>query len=289
MLNTVCLYIIYFFFYSAVGWLGESIYCSVGARRPVNRGFLTGPMCPIYGTGTLVLSVCLYPFREHLVFVFFAGVVLCDIVEYITSYLMEKLFHARWWDYSNEFMNLHGRICLKHSIYWGAASVGFVWLIHPYIEKLFLEHLDERLLLPLSAVILSVFTIDVINSVRKALDIRKLQMKLQRLAETIEQMPVQFKNTLEELVDDIHVEVIKTGDKLTGKRRDAVEQLQDLLSNIEQKLKPAKKDKTGRKRFRQIYSNPYLIRNLQGYVDRIRGAFEKAQNSFDKTGTDTDK
>ena len=130
---TIVTYVLYFFFYSAVGWLGESIYCSVGARKWVNRGFLKGPMCPIYGTGALAMAITLTPVKNldirvpmfgHDVLitpllVFIAGMVVCDIVEFITSVLMEKLFHARWWDYSNKKFNIQGRICLGHTFYWG--------------------------------------------------------------------------------------------------------------------------------------------------------------------------
>lgn len=101
---TIVTYVLYFFFYSAVGWLGESIYCSVGARKWVNRGFLKGPMCPIYGTGALAMAITLTPVKNldirvpmfgHDVLitpllVFIAGMVVCDIVEFITSVLMES-------------------------------------------------------------------------------------------------------------------------------------------------------------------------------------------------------
>lgn len=101
---TIVVYVLYFFFYSAVGWLGESIYCSVGARKWVNRGFLKGPMCPIYGTGALAMAITLTPVKNldlrvplfgHSVLitpllVFIAGMVVCDIVEFITSVLMES-------------------------------------------------------------------------------------------------------------------------------------------------------------------------------------------------------
>lgn len=125
---TIVTYVLYFFFYSAVGWLGESIYCSVGARKWVNRGFLKGPMCPIYGTGALAMAITLTPVKNldirvpmfgHDVLitpllVFIAGMVVCDIVEFITSVLMEKLFHARWWDYSNKKFNIQGHLPRAH-------------------------------------------------------------------------------------------------------------------------------------------------------------------------------
>lgn len=184
-MQTVYLYILYFFFYSAVGWAFESIYCSIGERKLINRGFLTGPMCPIYGTGTLVMEILLYnPFRDNPIAVFFLGMLFCDIVEYLTSFIMEKLFNARWWDYKDELLNIKGRICLKHTIIWGMGSLAFVKIVHPRIEVLF-GNLSDRTIKITVIVILSVFVVDVIFAVIKALDIRKLHTKLIELKETI--------------------------------------------------------------------------------------------------------
>ena len=88
-MNTVLFYVVEFFFYSAAGWLIESLYCSIGEGRIINRGFLTGPMCPIYGTAALVMTVCLYnPFFDRPLLVFLLGMLLCNVVEYMTSFLM---------------------------------------------------------------------------------------------------------------------------------------------------------------------------------------------------------
>ena len=184
-MQTVYLYILYFFFYSAVGWAFESAYCSMGERKLINRGFLTGPMCPIYGTGTLVMEVLLYnPFRDNPIAIFFLGMLLCDIVEYLTSFIMEKLFNARWWDYKDELLNIKGRICLKHTIIWGMGSLAFVKIVHPRIEVLFGNLSDKTIKITVIA-ILAVFVVDVIFAVIKALDIRKLRAKLIELKETI--------------------------------------------------------------------------------------------------------
>ena len=185
IMQTVYLYILYFFFYSAVGWAFESAYCSMGERKLINRGFLTGPMCPIYGTGTLVMEVLLYnPFRDNPIAIFFLGMLLCDIVEYLTSFIMEKLFNARWWDYKDELLNIKGRICLKHTIIWGMGSLAFVKIVHPRIEVLFGNLSDKTIKITVIA-ILAVFVVDVIFAVIKALDIRKLRAKLIELKETI--------------------------------------------------------------------------------------------------------
>ena len=93
-------YILYFFIYSMLGWVCECLYCGIGAKRFVNRGFLEGPYCPIYGWGALFVLYALRPFRDHIVLLFLAGMVGTSVLEYVTSYVMEKLFHSKWWDYS---------------------------------------------------------------------------------------------------------------------------------------------------------------------------------------------
>ncbi len=177
MLDTFLNYTLYFFFYSNAGWLIESIYCSYAAKKWINRGFLTGPICPIYGAGALVMAIFLERFADRWYLVFILGVILCDIVEFVTSVILEKLFHARWWDYSNKFMNIQGRICLLHSTYWGVMSLVFVYLVHPFFRRGF-ELIPDIVRNVILAVILVIFTYDFAKTVIATADIRKLNTKL---------------------------------------------------------------------------------------------------------------
>lgn len=185
MLEKIALIAIYFFFYSALGWLVESIYCSAAAKKIINRGFLTGPICPIYGTGAVVMTLLLTPLTEHPALVFIVGLVVCDAVEFVTSYIMEKLFHARWWDYSNKWLNIQGRICFRHSMYWGIASVLFIYFIHPNIGEKIFSDMPAKYLYIILAVILVIFAFDLANAVRKALDIKDMMDKLKKLRDNI--------------------------------------------------------------------------------------------------------
>lgn len=162
-------YIFYFFFYSIVGWILETVCCSIYYKKPINRGFLKGPFVPIYGTGAVVLGVCLMPFYEKFGYTWYIiplvillGVVIADIVEYLTSFLMEKLFNARWWDYSNEFMNLHGRICLKHSIYWALATGAFIYIVHPFVIKQIKLWVTDEMRNIIIIIVAVIFAIDLI-------------------------------------------------------------------------------------------------------------------------------
>lgn len=180
-------YVLMFFLYSLLGWTVESTYRSLGEtyrarkttkeKKIINSGFLFGPMCPIYGTGALVFDVLLTPFKNHWWAVILLGMLFADIVEYVTSVLMEKLFHARWWDYSNEFMNLNGRICLKHTAYWAVFSMIYVYGVAPVYDYL-LSFIPQNVRYIMLAVIFAVFIVDLVLTVRDALDIQRLMNKL---------------------------------------------------------------------------------------------------------------
>lgn len=257
-MNKIPIYILLFFFYSAAGWFVESLYRSIGEKRIINSGFLTGPMCPIYGTGALVMIVFLYnPFRENMLAVFLLGMLLCDMVEYITSVLMEILFHARWWDYTYEFLNIRGRICLKHTLYWGIASVAFVKLLHPKIDSI-VQNFDLKTVRILLIVVFVVFFLDVANSVRKALDIRKLQDKLSKILESVSTAFSNVKTTLEDKKTSLQLSIENKSDRFYDTRIEAFEELQGIIQEFELRFSKGKTDKSDKKK----YSNRFLRNNF---------------------------
>ncbi|NTU88330.1 MAG: putative ABC transporter permease [Actinobacteria bacterium] len=128
-------YIVYFFIYSFIGWAYESIYCSIIERRVINRGFLNGPFCPIYGAGAIADILLLGTIQNPLV-LFMTGAVVASILEYLTSWLLEMIFHAKWWDYSHMGFNLNGRVCLLGAVVFGAFAVTLILFIHPVTIRL---------------------------------------------------------------------------------------------------------------------------------------------------------
>ncbi len=200
---TILDYIFYFFFYSFIGWFFESCYCSIRPKKWVNRGFLRGPICPIYGTGGLVMMVCLLPLRhitENLyvneLLIFIAGAILCDIVEFMTSYIMEKLFNARWWDYSNKKFNIQGRICLTHTFYWGTCSCLFVFILEPIMNLYLVGQVSESSRNILTYIFLTVFAFDLLDTVIHALGIRDISSKFMKLSEEISEFAIQVYSTV---------------------------------------------------------------------------------------------
>lgn len=134
MITTLEHYFLWFLFYSFIGWMYESILVSCQQHRLVNRGFLNGPLCPIYGTGA-ILGVAILGNVRNPIIIFLISMVGATILEYTTSWVMEQLFHARWWDYSNFRFNLQGRVCLLGALIFGLGGVGVVLGSQPYVER----------------------------------------------------------------------------------------------------------------------------------------------------------
>ncbi|MBZ9606267.1 hypothetical protein G9F73_000210 [Clostridium estertheticum] len=123
----------YFIIYSFMGWCLETVYATVKKKEFINRGFLHGPFCPIYGFGTLAIIILLKHIETNYIFLFLGSVFLTSALEYMTGYILETAFNSTWWDYSDEPYNLKGRICLSFSIIWGFVSIFILKVIHPYI------------------------------------------------------------------------------------------------------------------------------------------------------------
>ncbi len=111
--------ILYINEFSFFGWIYESTFVSIRDRKLINRGFLTGPLLPLYGTGATLVYVTLRPLEAHPSLLFISGMAIATITEYIVALLLEKLTHAKWWDYSNEPYNFQGRVALIPSLFWG--------------------------------------------------------------------------------------------------------------------------------------------------------------------------
>ena len=130
-MNDIPTLFLLFVLYSFLGWACESAYCSIPAGRFVNRGFLTGPFCPIYGAGALLIAAALAPLKGRIFLLFVASAMLTSLLEYMTGLLLETLFHVKYWDYSGYRFNLQGRVCLRNSLMFGAGGVAVVYFLEP--------------------------------------------------------------------------------------------------------------------------------------------------------------
>ena len=167
-----CIYFLLFIIYSFLGWLLEVINIYITSKKFVNRGFLIGPICPIYGYGVLAIIFLIGPDTHDFISVFLKSILVCAILEYFTSYLMEKIFKARWWDYSKNKFNINGRICLETMIPFGLLATLIVYIIHPVIKKLVLL-INPMIRLILTIILLIIYIVDniisfnVMNKIRK--------------------------------------------------------------------------------------------------------------------------
>ena len=207
--------------YSIIGWCGEMVYCSICQRKLCEkRGFLNGPVCPIYGHGALVVLLCLHGGCKNPLLTFLLGAVLTSLVEYITSFAMEKLFHMRWWDYSQYKFHLNGRVCLLNSTLFGLASVFLCHFANPPITAWLAGLLASGAAVPLSLILLAVYLTDIVLSVRGAIQLggrlARLHAIYGELSEKLESMTAEARQT-------VHTKLEERGGELTA-RLEAVRQ-----------------------------------------------------------------
>lgn len=178
---TVYQLILLFFVYAFLGWCVEVCFQAVTTGKIVNRGFLNGPWCPIYGVGMVSVLLLLSPVSDHLVLLFLLGMLLCSLVELVVGWLLEKIFHTRWWDYTDRPFQLGGYICLEFSLMWGLAVTFTVRLIHPAIFAFvnFFPHLVGWILI---GILCGAFVADFIVTLVTIVGIRKELGELQRVA-----------------------------------------------------------------------------------------------------------
>ena len=164
--------VFFFFIYAFLGWCTEVIYACVNSGKFVNRGFLNGPYCPIYGFGVVAVVMCIYPVKDNLPVLFFGSVILTTALEFVTGFILEKIFNEKWWDYSDEHFNIKGYICLKFSLMWGLACIIVVRVIHPLIIK-FVDFVPRLIGIIIISVLSAGILSDIIITVLAIMKIRK--------------------------------------------------------------------------------------------------------------------
>lgn len=147
----------YFFIYAFLGWCLEVVFCTVNSGQWVNRGFLNGPVCPIYGAGMCIVLLVLEPLVNNTLLLFLGSMVLTSALELVTGFVLKKAFHTSWWDYSDQPFNIGGYICLKFSLAWGLGGMAAVRLLHPPIARMVdrLPHTAGWVLLGVFGVVLA--------------------------------------------------------------------------------------------------------------------------------------
>lgn len=168
----------FYFIYSFIGWCLEVCNAVIRKRKFINRGFVSGPLCPIYGAGAVAFAIFLPELRENPFFLFSGGVILASFLEFITGMLLEKIFHKKWWDYSGIRFNFEGYICLRYSLLWGGLAVLLVYVVNP-LMKSFLGLIPDFVEMLLLWILAALLLLDAIGT---SLAILGMQKKMEKLA-----------------------------------------------------------------------------------------------------------
>ncbi len=170
-MNNILYYFFLFFIYAVIGWIVEVIYVFIIDKKLVNRGFLIGPYIPIYGVCATIMTLYLTQYKDNPLTVFILAMFICSFIEYMTSYTMEKLFKARWWDYSNQKFNLNGRTCLLNTFLFGVLALVLIYIVNPPLLSL-IDKINKNTLNIISVICLVIFLIDLVISTKVILNLK---------------------------------------------------------------------------------------------------------------------
>ena len=246
-------WVLFFFIYSFIGWVWECCFVSVRKRRWVNRGFMYGPMLPIYGFGALAVLISTIRVRDSIPLIFLFGMVGATLLEYVTGAVMERLFNVKYWDYSNQKFNLNGYICLTSSLGWGLFSVLLVKFVHVPIEGAVLKIptiIAEGIAFVLTvaaavdvkegiAFVLTVAAaVDVTQSFNDAMDLKRILAQLEESKKQIRKIQEKLKVASEEFVEDYRQ---RAGEFVEDYRRRVEEHVEDYRGRAEEMAEDYKK------------------------------------------------
>lgn len=276
-----------FFIYGFLGWCAEVAFAAFRQQTFVNRGFLNGPICPIYGIGVTLVVAALQPYLHHPLYLYFASAVLVTVLELLTGILLEKLFHHKWWDYSDMPLNIGGYVCPLFSLIWGAGCVVIVKLIYPLTTKLislFPLWIGQLFLLILCTALLAdlYITVQAILKFNQRLALmdeiaRELHNISDQIGENIYQNMMDGFEAQDKLKEKIE-EMKQNVDDLKQKMNDLKQRLEELYVKYISLLKnPSRTSKRLMKAFPkmkpQIYKKQF--RNLKDFMKRTKDKYRK--------------
>ena len=227
---------LYFVIYAFLGWILETVYCSVRERRFVARGFLYGPVCPIYGVGVLMMLCWFAPFTGQPLLFYAVATVCMSAWEYLVAWILETTTHIKYWDYSDRKFNLHGRICLSISLTWGVLAYLVIFWIHPVVAGL-VERLSVFTIYLADVVLLVLLVADAAATIR---ELALLTAMLRKLTQMGEELQVQLALSRAELSDRLDEAREALSDRLDDAKESISDRLDDARESISDKLDDAK-------------------------------------------------
>lgn len=242
MLNTDIEHLfLMFIIFSFVGWVCEEFYVSIGQKRFVYRGMLYGPICPIYGFGGIIIIFFLYPWRNSWLLLFVASMILTTLLEYTASWILEKMFHAKWWDYSARKLNIRGRVCLLNSTLFGLMGVAQWHYVEPFVYRLVYLDFLQPYVRTVYIILALILATDIMLTIRRLVDFNMAMAKLKTFAEQLKvtyEGEAWFKNaSLHEMIDSVKAKAAEDKSKINQRLLDAAEKYSHRQAEIENWLK----------------------------------------------------
>ena len=230
MLVKLEIYFMLFMIYSFIGWTMETVRGGLITKKWVNRGFLIGPYCPIYGISCVSMILLLERYINDILVVFVFAAVICSIIEYMTSLIMEKMYKTRWWDYSEKKFNINGRICLQNALAFGLLSLLILYIVNPFIVNI-LNMIPELWLQFISLVMAMIFVVDFITTLFVMKIIKNISFEARKdnteeVTERVKQILTNSSNILVRRLTNAFPNLRST---LKSKRQELKEQLDDLI------------------------------------------------------------
>ncbi len=216
----------YFTIYAFLGYICEVVYVAILTKKITNRGYLYGPIVPIYGYGAIIVLLSLWSLRNNPFLIILLGGLLTSGLEYFTSFFMELIFHMRWWDYSDKFLNINGRVCLRNSLMFMGLVLLVIYLINPFLNNVIKYIMDiQALAYILAAILFVVFVTDIVFSNIKNINISKIILKLDEL-----------KASANNKIDELKVSADLKKEELSAKFDEAKVKFDSYFANVKDKL-----------------------------------------------------
>lgn len=233
MIYNIEIYFMLFIIYAFLGWVMECTLGLIEKRKFVNRGFLIGPYCPIYGVGVVSVTLLLSRFSDNIILLFILSTILCGLLEYFTGYIMEKIFNARWWDYSDSKFNINGRVCLDTLIPFGIICVLVICFVNPWIFNK-LSNIPENSLNSIAIVLFLIYLIDMCISFKIILNFKNVAKQAK---DNTEEISKKVKEVTEAAVKKLTLEKEKLISKMNVKRYSIVKDLKYTSKNNKTRIK----------------------------------------------------
>lgn len=248
--------IAYFIIYSFFGWVMESVLKTYLQKKPVNSGFLYGPFCPIYGFGAIFMFLFLQGFKNNIILLFIIAFFSLSLWEYVVGWLLEKIFHTKYWDYTQNKFNIKGRVCLMNSLFWGFLGVIFIRYMHPFIADKIDMIPANILTFNVIMIAIAIITDTIVSSVK----VTNIKSKLDKLKEITENLKEKIeelekkqvnKESLQAVIEDLKYRQTKLKRKLIKQtnhlkkafptiKSDTIEKINEFLKEKKENIKRGK-------------------------------------------------